>query len=92
MKKYSATWALKNGAKRVKITNTDGKIYDGVLMIMPILEGAKGPIIRSYEINIPKESFSDASGGKIAVVSEPYDAEYGGYKGWILWFSDRPIE
>lgn len=87
---YDAKWAVKNGGKKVKITSPQGK-FEGVLMIFPILiDSASGPITRSYEINLPPSTFIDASGGKIAVVYEPYPkSDF--YKGWILWMSDRPF-
>lgn len=76
--------------------------YHGIIVFMPIIEGADEIARRRWQVSIPDRYFASARGGGISVVYGTYDAAGSATRGvcgkssvqpvsWVLWFSDIPL-
>ena len=76
--------------------------FHGLILFMPIIEGADEIAKRRWQVQIPDRYFASARGGGISVVYGTYDSAGSATRdvcgknsvqpvSWVLWFSDIPL-
>jgi hypothetical protein len=90
---------LRLGARRVKIHHpaAGGRPLHGVLAFCRVSPATRGPVSRSYNLEIPDERVYETTGGRVSMqaestgVTKPYSDGEANLPAWILWISEQPL-
>src|SRR5687767_10793617 len=73
---------IASGAQPVVVKLADGRRLYGLVSFCGAPADARGPATRSYQVVVPEGTIADTSGGRVAVVFEPFTSSRLGAMAW----------